>query len=65
MGDVYSVRGGGYPSRPSGPAFFVPLNTADDWLHFALGTGMVALGLLLSRSGATRDHRSDRSAALR
>ncbi|MEU4516953.1 DUF4383 domain-containing protein [Nonomuraea wenchangensis] len=31
------------------PANFVPLNTADNWLHLVLGVGMVALGLLLSR----------------
>jgi hypothetical protein len=30
-------------------ANFVPLNTADNWLHFALGVGMVGLGLALSR----------------
>jgi len=30
-------------------ANFVPVNTADDWLHFLLGVGMVALGLLLTR----------------
>ena len=30
-------------------ANFVPVNDADDWLHFALGLGMVALGLALSR----------------
>lgn len=30
-------------------ANFVPVNRADDWLHFALGVAMVALGLLLSR----------------
>ena len=30
-------------------ANFVPLNRADDWLHFFLGVGMIALGLLLSR----------------
>lgn len=28
-------------------ANFVPLNAADDWLHFALGAGMIALGYLL------------------
>ncbi len=33
----------------SSDANFVPLNTADDWLHFALGVGMVLLGLLLPR----------------
>jgi hypothetical protein len=30
-------------------ANFVPLNDADNWLHFLLGVGMVALGLLLGR----------------
>jgi len=30
-------------------ANFVPLNTADDWLHFGLGAGMIALGVLLGR----------------
>lgn len=30
-------------------ANFVPVNTADNWLHFGLGLGMVALGLILSR----------------
>jgi hypothetical protein len=33
---------------------FVPLNTADDWLHFALGAGMVALGVLLPKSDENR-----------
>ncbi len=28
---------------------FVPVNTADDWLHLALGLGMLALGLALGR----------------
>ncbi|HEX5967871.1 MAG TPA: DUF4383 domain-containing protein [Intrasporangium sp.] len=28
-------------------ANFVPLNTADDWLHLVLGLGMIALGFLL------------------
>ncbi|MPV36968.1 DUF4383 domain-containing protein [Georgenia subflava] len=32
-------------------ANFVPLNTADNWLHLALGVGMTALGLLLGRRG--------------
>ncbi|MET9390554.1 DUF4383 domain-containing protein [Streptomyces sp. NPDC006624] len=37
-------------------ANFVPLNTADDWLHFFLGIGMIALGVLLTRrpAGAPR-----------
>ncbi|KUH95089.1 hypothetical protein AU190_19630 [Mycolicibacterium acapulense] len=30
-------------------ANFVPLNTADNWLHLFLGVGMIALGVLLSR----------------
>ncbi len=30
-------------------ANFVPLNTADDWLHFVLGLGMIALGVVLGR----------------
>ncbi|MGW0536571.1 DUF4383 domain-containing protein [Streptomyces sp. NPDC003032] len=30
-------------------ANFVPLNNADDWLHFALGIGMIAAGTLLTR----------------
>lgn len=28
---------------------FVPVNTADDWLHLVLGAGMVALALALGR----------------
>jgi len=31
-------------------ANFVPVNDADNWLHFALGAAMVALGVLLPRS---------------
>ena len=49
-------------------ANFVPLNTADNWLHLALGAGMIALGALLgsrasrtsgtaSRAGAEREGR--------
>src|ERR1700712_3422171 len=30
-------------------ANFVPLNTADNWLHFALGVGMIGLGVVLGR----------------
>jgi hypothetical protein len=29
---------------PQGSANFVPFNTADNWLHFALGVGMIGLG---------------------
>ncbi len=35
-------------------ANFVPFNTADNWLHFALGVAMVALGVLLTRRPRTR-----------
>ena len=35
-------------------ANFVPLNNADNWLHLVLGLGMIALGLVLSRSTAHR-----------
>ncbi len=34
-------------------ANFVPVNNADNWLHFLLGVGMIALGVLLSRRAAT------------
>lgn len=32
-------------------ANFVPVNTADNWLHLGLGVGMIALGLLTARAG--------------
>jgi hypothetical protein len=28
---------------------FIPVNSADDWLHLVLGAGMVAIGVLLGR----------------
>ncbi len=31
-------------------ANFVPVNTADDWLHFFLGVGMIGRGVALSRN---------------
>ena len=34
-------------------ANFVPLDDADNWLHLALGLGMVALGLALGRQDGT------------
>lgn len=34
-------------------ANFLPVNSADDWLHFALGVGMVGLGVLLGRNRHT------------
>jgi hypothetical protein len=33
----------------------VPVNDADDWLHFGLGVGMIALGLLAWRLGRRID----------
>jgi hypothetical protein len=33
-------------------ANFVPVNTADNWLHFGLGVGMIGLGLI-GRSAPT------------
>ena len=35
-------------------ANFVPLNTADDWLHLFLGLGMIGLGLALSPKAVRR-----------
>lgn len=34
-------------------ANFVPVNDADNWLHLGLGIGMVALGVVLSRTRTT------------
>lgn len=34
---------------PSSKANFVPVDSADNWLHFLLGVGMLALGLILGR----------------
>ncbi|MER5476936.1 DUF4383 domain-containing protein [Streptomyces sp. NPDC002734] len=42
-------------------ANFVPLNTADNWLHLILGLGMIALALALTRgrgTGPTGTHRA-------
>jgi hypothetical protein len=33
----------------SSSANFVPVDTADNWLHFALGIGMLGLGAALGR----------------
>jgi hypothetical protein len=35
-------------------ANFVPVNTADDWLHFLLGAGMIALGVVLGKRAPAR-----------
>ena len=37
-----------------GDANFVPVNSADDWLHFFLGLGMVGLGFATTRDRSTR-----------
>lgn len=31
------------------PANFVPLNSADNWLHLVLGVGMILLGIVVGR----------------
>jgi hypothetical protein len=41
-------------------ANFVPLNSADDWLHLVLGVGMIGLGLALARRPADRGHTAGR-----
>lgn len=38
------------------PANFVPVNNADDWLHFVLGAGMIALGVVLGKRDAHAHH---------
>ena len=37
-------------------ANFVPLNDADNWLHFLLGAGMLGLGVLLAKRDRSTDH---------
>lgn len=41
-------------------ANFVPLNRADDWLHFGLGVAMIALGLYTLRRVASPAPSADR-----
>jgi hypothetical protein len=43
----------------SSAANFVPVNSADDWLHLVLGLGMIALGVL-GRRAASRTRVSGR-----
>jgi hypothetical protein len=48
----------GLVTSDTSAANFVPVNTADDWLHFVLGAAMIGLGVLgrnavRSTSGAT------------
>jgi hypothetical protein len=37
-------------------ANFVPVNTADNWLHLVLGVGMVGLGLVFGRPASATGH---------
>ncbi len=50
---IYAVLGvyGVVIHQESG-ANFVPVNTADNWLHFGLAALMLALGLILGKGGA-------------
>jgi hypothetical protein len=41
-----------------GGANWVPTNTADNWLHFVLGLGMVAIGFVTTRERVTRETRA-------
>jgi hypothetical protein len=36
-------------------ANFIPVNTADNWLHFGLGVVMIAVGVLLTRMPDRRE----------
>jgi hypothetical protein len=38
-------------------ANFVPVNAADDWLHFVLGVAMIGLGVTLGKRAAATTHR--------
>jgi hypothetical protein len=42
------------------PANFVPLNTADNWLHLFLAAAMILLGIFLSPRGAGVDRPATR-----
>ncbi|OBI76201.1 DUF4383 domain-containing protein [Mycobacterium sp. E740] len=42
-------------------ANFVPVNTADNWLHLALAIGMIGLGVLLSRRVGDTNARLNRN----
>ncbi len=35
-----------------GAGDWIPVNTADNWLHFGLGVGMIGLGLVTARGSA-------------
>jgi hypothetical protein len=44
----------GLITDPMSSANFVPLNTADNWLHLVLAVAMIGLGVLLGRNIAGR-----------
>jgi hypothetical protein len=50
-GAIYAVLFiyGLFVANMDNPGNFVPLNTADNWLHFVLAVGMIGLGVLLGR----------------
>ena len=37
-------------------ANFVPVNSADNWLHLVLAIGMIGLGVLLGRDRSAQRH---------
>jgi len=59
-GVVYAVLWlyGLFVGNDENAANFVPLNTADNWLHLLLAVGMIALGVLLGRTSARRADRA-------
>ncbi len=50
MPKVHVIQAGGNSIDQMSSANFVPVNTADNWLHFVLGVGMVALGVLFGNA---------------
>jgi protein-S-isoprenylcysteine O-methyltransferase Ste14 len=44
-------------------ANFVPLNTADNWLHLVLGVGMIGLGVLLGSRASRTSGTASRASA--
>jgi hypothetical protein len=45
----------GLVTSDASSANFVPVNTADDWLHLVLGVGMIGLGVLGRNTAGRRD----------
>jgi hypothetical protein len=45
----------GLVTSDTSSANFVPVNTADDWLHLVLGLGMIGLGVVARNAAAKRD----------